>query len=73
MAHLKSPQPRQTVREALDEKRQQLKKMVIAIVVCKRELFYITANGVEQDSVYPVSLKTAAAEAEFFGVPCSNE
>jgi hypothetical protein len=61
-----------TIREALDEKRVELKGKVKSLFVCKRELFYVkmdgtTGNGVD-DSVYPVSNEIVASEAEFFGV-----
>ena len=58
----------QNVKEALKEKRIQLAGKVTAIHLCKRELFYYPSPGNgANDSVYPVSLKTAEKEAKFFG------
>ncbi len=58
----------QTVRQALDEKRRQLKDNVTSLVLCKGELFYYPppGNGAK-DSVYPVSMDQAQQEAAFFG------
>jgi hypothetical protein len=63
-----------TVREALDEKRVQLKGKVTGIVLCKRELFYLPSpgNGAD-DSVYPVSVAVAKEEAAFFGATFQEE
>lgn len=58
----------QSVREALDEKRKQLKGKVTALILCKKELFYKPdPNTGKGDTVYPVLLETAQREAEFFG------
>jgi hypothetical protein len=63
----------ETVRLALDKKRQELKGKVKAITLCKWELFYVLnppdkMGDRARDSVYPVSRKTAQEEATFFGV-----
>ncbi len=58
----------QTVRQALDEKRKQLAGKVTALNLCCNELFYYPSPGDGVgNSVYPVSLTTAEAEAQFFG------
>jgi hypothetical protein len=67
-----------TVGVALAEKRRQLRGKVIALTLCKRELFYALREGEPRDtspegSVYPVSGKMAEIEAKFFGVPWSEE
>lgn len=71
----------QTVRQALDAMRKRFRgkgeEKVEALYLCKRELFY----GVEKDgftsgtlseSVYPVSLETAQAEAAHYKVELSE-
>ena len=58
-----------TIRDALDEKREERKGNIKALVLCKRELFYLPALGNSpNDTVYPVSLEVAQREANFFGV-----
>ena len=58
----------QTIREALDEKRFTLKGVLKHLYLCKRELFYEAEYLPHVGSVYPVSLKIAKQEAEFFKV-----
>lgn len=63
----------QTVRQALDEKRRELKGRVAVLHLCKHELFYRLKNGEKMDdspnnSVYPVDRELAAKEAKHFGV-----
>jgi len=63
-----------TVRDALDKKRQEREKDIKALVLCKRELFYLPATGHSpEDTVYPVSLEVAQEEANFFGVQVTEE
>ena len=63
-----------TIKSALDQKRQQLQGKVAALVLCKRELFYLPSPGNSpNDSVYPVSLRMAEKEAAFFGVSLQQE
>lgn len=62
-----------TVRKVLDKNRKELKDKVNSIVLCKRELFYLTKTGICNSSVYPVSVKSAAEEAMFFGVEWSEQ
>ncbi len=58
----------QTVKQALDEKRRQLKGKVTDLYLNCGELFYRPSPGDGvKDSVYPVSMKDAQEEAEFFG------
>lgn len=46
----------ETVRQALDKKREQLQGKVTELQLCKRELFYYPSPGDSaDDSVYPVS------------------
>ena len=60
--------PSQTVRKALDEKRAKLKGKVMALHLCKAELFYSErSQRLGKDSVYPVSIETAREEGAFFG------
>lgn len=67
-----------TIREALNEKREQLKGKVNYLVLCKGELFYLLKDGEKmgnspKDTVYPVSSAVASKEARFFGVAWSEE
>lgn len=63
-----------TVRHALDRKREERKGDLMALVLCKHELFYLPARGNSpDDSVYPVSWETAQKEAAHFGVQVSKE
>ena len=63
-----------TVREALDEKRKQLEGKVKSLVLCKLELFYFPSPGNSpDDTVYPVTLKTAQEEAAYFGVELTQQ
>jgi hypothetical protein len=59
---------KQTVREALDEKREQLDGKVAILFLNCFELFYKLTDGTDvEDSVYPVSRERAAQEAKYFG------
>lgn len=63
-----------TIREALDEKRQEREGDVTGLVLCKGELFYLPERGHSpRDTVYPVSLEQAQGEAEWFGVTCLEQ
>jgi hypothetical protein len=63
-----------TVRLALDRKRVERNRDVEALVLSKHVLFYLPIRGLgPSDSVYPVSPETARSEAEWFGVPFSEE
>jgi len=58
----------ETVRRALDKKREQLQGKVTELQLCKQELFYHPSPGDgPDDSVCPVSLDLAREEAKFFG------
>ena len=57
----------ESVRQALDRRRERWKGSVDGLVLCKGELYFYP-HWLAADTVYPVSRATAEAEAEFYGV-----
>lgn len=63
----------ETVKQALDAKRQELNGKVFGLFLCKNELFYSLEDGMVQDTIYPVSLDIATKEAKFFKCKVSEQ